>query len=135
MESGHPNLEAVPWIRLVRSEPGDTLSYTTPGEVRGFDVVHADFLPTYVARALETGHEFARRASEFAQQIVTGAAVEEKPVARGDDFQEIGTKEGHDHDDLPYEHMSPRYRPHEFTQWIANRWFEAIQQLHRSSYD
>lgn len=130
MDSGEPSLEAVPWVRMLRAEPGEALGWAHGGEVRGFDVVHVDYLATYIAQAVETAKQIAERATAFSQQALTGMAVWDLPTEDGDtsadpsspSISHVDRKSAKDDPEPPpYLMLGRHFSSTQFAQWINRR--------------
>jgi hypothetical protein len=125
MDNGALKMEAIPWVRVIRAEPGGTdapVSQRFSG-VTSFDVVHVEFLIPYAQRILETAQEVARRVAQFAVPMITGMAV----VA--DEADEKHTREpapslGGEGPPL-FVGLAPNMTNEEFDQWMRKRWREA----------
>lgn len=114
MGTGEPALEAVPWVRLVRHEPGAPARVSTQSGVRAFDVVHVDFLAKYTSMTLESATSVIERSRLFARQLLTGHA-------RWDAAEEEST-EGLERDDAPYLSLGAHQNDTDFAAWIDERW-------------
>lgn len=114
MEAGRPSLEAVPWVRLVRHEPGERRRGWPQVGVRAFDIVHVDFLSEYATRALGSASVLIERARCFAPQLLTGHA-------RWDATSSV-VDEDAARDDAPYLTFGPHQTTEDFAAWIDERW-------------
>lgn len=120
MDKGTPRIESVPWVRLVRLDPGDQpfRSYTRPTAI---DVVHVGYLPEYVRFAHKAATEVAKRVSEFAVPILTGKAVTPPPETEepdeADDSEAV--------EPAPYLTMSAHISDDEYMQDWRQRMLEA----------
>lgn len=116
MVDGKPSLEAVPWIRMVRHEPGGRADFFGPQTgSRAFDIVHADFLSEYVDLALDSARELIRRARAFAPQLLTGRARWNEPP-------DFSTEDPMGDERAPFETLSTQLSDEEFKIWINERW-------------
>lgn len=116
MVDGKPSLEAVPWIRMVRHEPGERADLFGPQTgSRAFDIVHADFLSEYVELALGSARELIRNARTFAPQLLTGRA-------RWSESLDDSADETRGDEKAPFETLSTHLDDEEFKVWINERW-------------
>jgi hypothetical protein len=75
LEDGEPRLTAMPWVRLIRMDPGDDSPFSQFCEPVAIDVVHVDFLETYARITFESGVIASQRLVEFAVPCLTGEAI------------------------------------------------------------
>jgi hypothetical protein len=121
MEADGPHLEAVPWVRVARTEPADqSRHFWLTSELRFFDVVHVDYLSSYVSLALGTAEEIGERARRFAIPIITGTAV--LPIDDADDAKSSESEQKPR--PAPFMSMKPAMTEGAFIEWMSERWID-----------
>jgi hypothetical protein len=121
MEDDGPHLEAVPWVRVARTEPVDQRRhFWLTSEPRFFDVVHVDYLSSYVSLALGTAEEIGERARRFAIPIITGTAV--WPIDYTEDAESSESEQKPR--PAPFMSMKPAMSEQAFIEWMSERWVD-----------
>lgn len=69
---GQGDLEAVPWVRVQRYEPEVQPEHWRSHRLLAYDVVHEDFLPTYLASLHDYTDQFAKAVAEHQEVLLTG---------------------------------------------------------------
>lgn len=116
MIEGKPTIEAAPWIRMVRHEPGEQTGHFSHQESsRSFDIVHADFLSEYVENVFDFARELVWRSRTFAQQLLTGHA-------RLNESSFEPTEKDSKKEQAPFEVLRPHFSDQEFEKYLEARW-------------
>lgn len=116
MEDGNPCLETVPWIRVVRHQPGDQGDFGLRASLTAFDIVHADYIGDYAGVALDSARELVRRARSFAPQLLTGHA------RWSDSLENPAHVAVNGGETPPFEALAPHLSDGQFEDWINERW-------------
>jgi hypothetical protein len=75
LQDGCTKLELVPWVRVVRHEATGEEQQVPRDRLWSVDIVHVDFLPTYLdAHLIPFAEEFSRRVLRHTTEIATGQA-------------------------------------------------------------
>jgi hypothetical protein len=110
MMDGAVNMEANPWIRFVRTEPGADPKWGRFSDLTSFDVVHIDYLAEYTKQALAAAQEIITRVKKIAMIVITGYGV----------WPSIGKIDGPN----IYNVLEPYLTDDEFQAWVRQRFIE-----------
>lgn len=111
MSGGKPVMTALPWVRVVLSEPRIEDTWERFSQPISFDVVHIDMLKEYAVHALTATEEIARRMKRLASPIITGFAICHTP----DSSQSSNASAGFE--DI----LEPFLNSEKFSDWISGR--------------
>ena len=111
-------MEAVPWVRVLRTEPGSDSRFQL-SHSKSFDVVHVDHLKSYISMVLDAATEFSVRVRDFAMQLLTGEALWGFETEEGDEAVEP----------LPFRQLKAPLSDSQFDKLMSMRWREVHGQI------
>jgi hypothetical protein len=124
MIEGEARIEAIPWVRLVRVDPGEDL-HRAYINITSIDVVHIDYLEEFVRFAHDAAVEVARRINAFTVPILTGEAINSFREDSGAESESV-TEEMAVHEPPPYTGMVAHQSDEEF----MNDWRRRSREIH-----